>query len=382
MKASLPAQQLAATWKQIEAGLGHYQEVESVAREGSVVVLTTRFDRARLAFRVSYSADEEIDSLFIQPAASDAPWEPPAYAHPAAFRERKVEVGTSPALPGTLTVPLLPGRLAPVPAVVLVHGSGPQDEDEAIAGTRPFKDLAWGLASRGIAVLRYTKRSRIAPAGIVSQRDEVEHAVHDALALLRQEPELDPSRLYVLGHSQGGYLAPRIAEQESVRGLVLLAGPTIPLEDSLVNQLTYLASLDPANAAWPGRLVAARAFREQVRNPSLRAAEHLVFPIGGVRLPASYFLDVRGYDPVATAARLSCRLLVLQGERDYQVTPAELDTWKRGLGAKTDATCTLYPGLNHLFVRGEGPPSPAEYARPGLHVDEQVVVDIATWITA
>ncbi|MBX3204230.1 MAG: alpha/beta fold hydrolase [Labilithrix sp.] len=379
MSSAVPADKLEALWRALEKDAGTFREVEGTQalEEGGyrVVHATCSFERGKKTLRLVFDRDDGLAGMFVRPPETAA-WAAPSYAKTDSFEEREVEVGDAPALPGTLTVPKGAG---PFPAIVLVHGSGPNDRDESIGGVKPFKDLAWGLASHGVAVLRYVKRSRHAPAGIVTQRDEVEAPARDAVDLLRRTPGIDSKRVFLLGHSQGGFLAPRIAAANpSLAGVVILAGSTRPLIDSLIDQLEYFATIKPADASLHALLVDARAFKQRVEAPGLAADEELVFPVGG-KLTGAYFLDVRGYDPPAVAKKLACRVLVLQGERDYQVTAKDFDGWKTALGARPRATLRTYPSLNHLFVSGEGPPGPAEYEKPG-HVDERVVADIAAWI--
>ena len=154
-------------------------------------------------------------------------------------------------LPGLL---LVPHSDAPVPGVVLVHGSGPQDRDETIGPNKPFRDLALGLVAQGIAVLRYDKRTFASGSAMVLSGRPItveEETVADALAALdslRAVPGVDPARVYLLGHSLGGYLAPRIAARDGkLAGVVILAGNTRPLEDLIVEQLDYLAANAPAS---------------------------------------------------------------------------------------------------------------------------------------
>jgi uncharacterized protein len=378
MTAAAPPNKVAAIWRSLEDDMGVFRAVESAKAhdEGAyrVVHLTCRFDRGAKTLRLVFDREDKLAGLFIRPP--EVAWAPPGYANVAAFDERGVQVGTSPALPGTLTLPKGSG---PFPAVVLVHGSGPNDRDESNGGAKPFKDLAWGLASKGVAVLRYEKRSRVAPAGIVTQRDEVEAPARDAIALLQNTPGIDPKRVYLLGHSQGGYLAPRIAAAvPSIAGVVILAGPTRPLVDSLIDQLTYFTTLEPTNAGLRTKLEAAEVFKQRVADPGLRPDEELAFPIGG-KLTGAYFLDVRGYDPASVAEKLTCRIFVLQGDRDYQVTAKDFEGWRKALVRKPLVRLTTYPSLNHLFISGTGTPGPAEYDKPG-HVDAQVIGDLAAWI--
>lgn len=382
MRGALAPDKLAATWQGLEQQVGALRGVESIevhSKDGlHAAVATARFERVELLIRVVFDAAERVVGLFFAPKPAAVDWAPPAYMDVTTFEEREVQVGSQPALPGFLS---LPKGAGPSPAIVLVHGSGPNDEDETVGKSKVFKDLAFGLASRGIAVLRYVKRSRHSPAGIVTQKEEVLDAARDAIELLRATPGIDPSRVFVLGHSQGGYLAPRIArDNPALAGVVVLAGSTRPLQDSMLEQLTYFATLDPTNPGVAAMLEATRRFKATVEDPALSPDQTVELPTGG-SVTGAYFLDVRGYDPPALAATLPVRLLVLQGERDYQVTMTDFEGWRAALSPRPDVVFKVYPGLNHLFVAGEGTPSPAEYQRPG-HVDASVVADIATWILA
>jgi dienelactone hydrolase len=379
MAGALPPEKLGAVWQQIVGQVGAFEAVTGVetSRAGAhtTVLVTCRFARASLVAKVVTDAQGKVAGLFFVPAASAAPWAPPSYARPELFTERAVTVGASPALPGTLTLPKGSGR---VPAVVLVHGSGPNDADESIGGAKVFKDLAWGLASHGVAVLRYVKRSRVAPTGIVTEKEEVLDAVRDAIALLRATPEVDPSRVFVVGHSQGGGLGPRIAtENAGLAGLVVMAGNTRPLQDLVVDQTTYILSLAPEDPGRKQAVLSAHALKARLDDPAL-PADAEISVLGSAPIKGSYFLAMRGPSPAEVAARLSLPILVLQGDRDYQVTAPDLDGWKRALSGKKNVAIKQYPRLNHLFIAGSGPSRPEEYAEPG-HVDEEVVRDIATF---
>jgi dienelactone hydrolase len=248
-------------------------------------------------------------------------------------------------------------------AIVLVHGSGPNDRDETLGPNKPFRDLAWGLADRGIAVLRYEKRTRQHGAKLAAAnrtftvREETTEDAALAVTLLRSRKEIDPKRIFVLGHSLGGTLAPRIAvEDGALAGIIVLAGATRPLQEVAREQLIYLASLTPG-----------------APNPE-EALQALL-----KRAPDSYWKDLDAYQPAQVAATLRIPMLILQGERDYQVTQADLEGWRRALRGRSDVTIKSYPTLNHLFMAGEGKATPVEYERPGK-VAEFVLDDIANWI--
>lgn len=311
-----------------------------------------------------------------------APWEPPAYADPESFEEHEVKLGTDElAVDGTLTVPSRPG---PLPALVLLAGSGSLDRDETIGRNKPFKDVAWGLATEGVAVLRFDKVT-YAHVGELQHADQFtlsdEYLPHTLAALerLRAVAEVDDARIFLLGHSLGGTVAPRIAAADpSVAGLILLAGGAQPLHWVLVRQFAYLASLRPENQA-ASRPVIERLTEQAQRidaglSPSTPAGE---LPLGA---PASYWIDLRDYNPAEVAATLGKPILILQGGRDYQVTVADdLARWQAALSDHPEVTIRVYPTLNHLFAPGSGPSSPAEY-EPAQHVDATVIADVASWL--
>jgi dienelactone hydrolase len=385
MKAALTAERLETTWNSLVAQAGAFKRQASATTSDramfKVVVVVCEFDRATVDVQVVYDQAGLVAGLSIRPHAAPVPWSPPPYASGAAYTEREVTVGTAPwALPGTLTVPTGNG---PFPAIVLVHGSGPNDRDETIAANKPFKDLALGLASRGVAVLRYEKRTKQYGAQMqkIAHLTVKEETIDDALAaveLLRHESSIDASRIFVLGHSLGGTLVPRIgAADPKIAGLVVMAGATRSLEDAMLEQVKYLAAADGTISPDEQKQideVARLAASVKALTPADAGRPD---SIGGA--PASYWLDLRGYDPAAAASRLTQPMLILQGERDYQVTMQDFARWKAVLGSTPSVTFHAYPGLNHLFMSGTGPGLPTEYGVAG-HVSEDVIRDIAVWI--
>ncbi len=385
MQAALPAEKALALWKSVEERAGVFQDIDDVTgrreRGHLVEFVRCRMAQAVVTLRLVFDADGDIAGVWLVPNAATE-WSPPSYADMTAFDEVDVTVGSSPALPGVLSTPRrAAGDATPRPAVVLVHGSGPNDRDETLGGTKVFRDLALGLASRGIAVLRYDKRTLVAPQGVVTQKEEVIDGALAALEVLRATPGIDATRLVVVGHSQGGGLAPRIAKLDgALAGAVVLAGPTRPLEESIVAQFAYLRSLHPAEEKLAALAEQAVAFRATVQAPDLRPDAKVRLPGKGATLWGAYFLDSRGYHPERVAASLPCFFLVMQGERDYQVTLRDdFPAWREALASDPRATLKLYPALDHRFVAGTGPSTPDQYAAPG-HVDAQVIEDIASWV--
>jgi hypothetical protein len=336
----------------------------------TIVEFPAKFASQNIVFRFIMNRDGLVAGMFQLPG--ETAWQRPAYSKPDSFREREVTVGDGQwKLPGTLTVPAGQG---PFPGIVLVHGSGANDRDETVGGTKVFKDLAEGLASRGVVVLRYEKRTRqysSAMAGLASftvAQETVEDAVK-AVALLRAQPEVNPRRVFVLGHALGGYVAPRIAERDGkLAGLIILAANVRPLEDLALEQAEN-------SGVSADNLKAVKAVAAKVK--SLEPGDEDSPPVMGV--PVAYWLDLKGYDPAALAKKLALPMLILQGERDFQVAMTDFVLWKTAVGAAKGVAMHSYPALNHVFVAGEGKSTEAEYRKPG-HVAPEVIDDIAKFV--
>jgi dienelactone hydrolase len=385
LRAVVSAQTLEVGWVTEISKLGPVTaigEPVSEPRSTGLVRVTVPVTCERGGLTVVMSVDDTglLQGLRIAPAATTS-WTPPSYAAPRRFDEHEVTVGSGPlAVPGTVSMPHGRGLR---PGIVLLSGGGPFDRDETSGSNKPLKDLAWGLASHGVAVIRfdkvtYTHPGLVANAADFTMTDEyVPHALA-AVRLLQQQPTVDPARVFVLGHSMGGKVAPRIASAEpSIAGLVMLAGDTQPMQQSAVRVARYLASLnsDPAMEASVEALTRQAAL---VDSPDLSPSTPAnILPFG---YSGAYWLDLRGYDPVATAAALDKPMLILQGGRDFQVTVADdLSRWQTGLEHRPEVTIRVYEADNHLFFSGTGLSTPAEY-EPAQHVDPSVVGDIAKWL--
>lgn len=387
MSGALPADKLREVWKTLNTQAGPFRKQTGV-RAGKesdyqVVFVTCQFEKTVLEAKIVFDESKRIAGLFFVPPPSASEWRPPGYARPEAYSDTEVRVGKAEwPLPGTLSVPAGPD---PVPGIVLVHGSGPLDRNETIGPNRPFGDLASGLASRGIAVLRYDKRTRVHGARLAAERDRLtldEETVADAVEavrLLRRSRRIDGARVFVLGHSLGGVALPRIGALEpGIAGFVMMATPSRPLHEIYRDQMAYLFALDGVLTEEERTgLESIRLEVDRVNAPdSAQAAGGGDLPLG---LGRAYWDDLRRHDARQAAARLGGRLFVMQGGRDYQVTREDFDGWKAVLAGKPDVTFKLYPSLNHLFMEGEGRSTPDEYQVAG-HVASDVIEDLAAWL--
>ncbi len=385
MKKGLPPDKLGDAWKDTIKLTGAFKKQGAATTEKrgpyDIVWVACEFEKATWYTKVVFDGQGRVTGLLFTPLGPAGEYKAPAYVKHDSFKESEVRVGEGEwVLPGTLTVPVGDG---PFPAVVLLHGSGPQDRDETIGPSRPFRDLAWGLASQGIAVLRYEKRTKEHAAKLkgkdVTVKEEVLDDALAAVALLRKTKGIDGKRVFVLGHSLGAMAAPKLAERDpEIAGLILMAGPSRDMADVLIEQLDYVLSVNPS----PEQKAAVEKLKAQaqkLKDPKLSAdapAEQMPFGVS-----AAYWLSLRELAPVETARKVKQPLLVLQGGRDYQSTMEDFEGWKKALAGRRGATPKSYPKLNHLFAEGEGKAKPGEYEKEG-HVAKEVVDDVAAWVKA
>jgi uncharacterized protein len=388
MAAALPPGKLADGWRDLNKQAGAFQAITSTETSQvqglQVVKMQCKFENSLLDATMVFNPDGKLGGLSFQPhQAPPPPWNAPAYAKQNLFSEQPLTLTNGKfELPGTLTVPAGDG---PFPAVVLVHGSGPEDQDETIGANKPFKDLAWGLASRGIVVFRYTKRTQ--KYGAQSSDDPVRLTVDDetisdaraAVALVAAQPKVNPKQVSLLGHSLGAYLAPRIATGDAqVAGIVMLAANARPLEKIVLEQIHNLAAMSGTRTeAEQKKIDAAEDGAKQIESPALKPGDKIDFL--GAKMYGAYWLDLRAYDPLKTAAKLKIPIFIVQGGRDYQVTPSNFQAWSDALANDKNVTMRTYPDLDHLFIHGTGASKASDYARPD-HVSQEVVESIATWI--
>ncbi len=280
-------------------------------------------------------------------------------------------------LDGMLT---LPSKGEKFPTVILVHGSGPNDKDSTIFENTPFKDIAHGLASLGVATYRYDKGAFAYPMRFATNLNLTlyEETVNDAVAITQMVqalPEVDSERVFVLGHSLGGHSIPRIAEQANAAGYIIMAGNVRSLSELVLEQIPYL--LDQDGVRSPEEV----AYLDMVKAEFAKLADPATIPQDQPVFGAykTYWIDLESYKPLEVAQTITEPVLVLQGERDYQVTMQDFTLWQDAFGGSDNWQFISYPDLNHLMISGTGPSYPTEYMVPG-NVSLNVIEDIAGWI--
>lgn len=307
---------------------------------------------------------------------------------PNIISEEKIIVGagTDYELDGILTLPK--DKQEELPAVVLVHGSGPSDKDETAFGYKPFRDIAWGLAEQGIASVRYDKRT-FTYGKEMQALDELtiyEESVEDAIfatELLKEDSRIDAASVYLVGHSLGGVLAPRIEVQGGdYAGLIILAGTPRPLWEIIYDQNIHAIEhflQDESKKKEQQELVEVE-YQKAKQLQEISDEEAKAMTVFGV--DAYYLKEMDKYDVETLITDIEKPLLIMHGEDDFQVYyEKDYLIWQEILKDNNVTTFKSYPGLNHFFVDYEGPNkgTVAEYENPG-RVEPIVIEDIASWI--
>jgi dienelactone hydrolase len=303
----------------------------------------------------------------------------------------KIVIGAETKYPlnGILAIPEATTGL--FPAVVLVHGSGPSNMDEKIGNVTPFKDLAEGLSARGIAVLRYDKRTFVYgkqmrnDIGLSVKEETIEDAIL-AADFLRSDPRIHSSKVFILGHSMGGMLAPRIdVEGGNFAGIIIMAGSPRKLEEIIMDQNDdVLHSLNRLLRIIAKKQIAKLSSKfHEIYN--LTDEESKSTSVMGKYVRSYYFKEMGEHPAVNYLLESHKPLLILQGDKDFQVSvEKDFNRYKSLLGERPNVTFKLYPNLNHLFmpnVYGQILKMKKEYKVP-QRVETHVIHDIADWISA
>jgi dienelactone hydrolase len=373
-------------WKKLRQQIGPINKMGPARTDkvgsSSRVKIRCEYKTLALDALLSFNAQGQIEGFFLNPAEKSADTPEPPYVERTKFTEEPITVGARDwPLPGTL---IRPKGVPSAPLVVLVHGSGPNDRDETLGPNTPFRDLAGGLASRGIAVLRYDKRTfthknRLINEGLdkkITIKEEVLDDVLATLARARAISGINPDHIFVLGHSLGGSLAPLIAQRDGkLAGILLLAASCRPVQETLREQLSHVKSVDPIQAEEVGKLQ--KELESAFSRIKAGTARDDEIVMGA---PVSYWKSWLNVDPARLVGSLKgLPVLVLQGGRDYQSTDVDFEGFRTALRGRPNTAFHLYADLNHLFQKGKGKAIPNEYLKYAP-LDPRVIDDISKWV--
>ncbi len=390
MNNAIPVDKLEMAWNQIISTNGKLQKIEDKSKSNyqiyTIIIKHLVFEKSELNAIVSIDSSNKIAGLSFVPAeAPAAKYVDADYVDKSKFSEIPIKL-TDTIITGKLT---LPNNAASqkVPLIILVHGSGPNDEDETSAVNKPFRDIAFGLSSRGIAVFRYNKRTLVdknISASLMTINEETVNDVVDAANIFQRQYSDKFDKIYILGHSLGGYALARIAKRvPQASGFICLAGNSRPLEELISEQVEYLNSLKIKEITDAETIEQINQITQQTRKSCMRIKQRnydINTPADSLPLSISaiYWNDLKDYNPAKELQGETRPMLFIQGERDYQVTTVDFDIWKKNL-TKPSNKFVLIPNLNHLFQSGTGKSTPNEYFEK-KNVDSHLIDVIHSWV--
>ena len=327
------------------------------------------------------------------------------YSEDVTFQNPKANIS----LAGTLTLPEKEGVF---PVVVLITGSGPQNRDEELVGHKPFLVISDYLTKNGIAVLRYDDRGVGQSKGDFKTATTTDFAtdVESAITYLKTRKEINKKQIGLVGHSEGGLIAPMVASKsKDVSFIVLLAGTGIQGDKLLLLQQELIAKANGASESDIKKSVQANAnlfkmvlqsndnqklkadltnkINEIVKNDNsseiskgMTKDQYIALQVDQITSPwMEYFMK---YNPVPALEKVKCAVLAVNGEKDLQVPPKEnLTAIKNALtkGGNKNVTTIEFPNLNHLFQECKTG-SPNEYASIEQTFSPRALAEITQWI--
>jgi hypothetical protein len=380
-KTKVTAENLKQFWTNMEAKLGKVKALDATGSKNQgefyAVTVSGEFQYGSQDFVLLFDKAEKLVGMHLPPKL--ATYRSPGYADITLFTETPtyIKAGNH-QLAAVVTVPK-DGNSFPI--VVLVHGSGPNDMDETIGPNKPFKDIAAGLAANGIASVRYVKRTLLYAgefSGAYTVKEEVLDDALQAIELAKTVEGVDKKQIYVLGHSLGGMLAPRIATMvPDLKGIIIAAAPAKSLTDIIIEQNRYMVAQSKDTTA---------AMQQNLKNAIAEIEKTRINKLGNMKadslllgLPASYWVDLNNYNQVETAKKLKQRIFIMHGGYDFQVPEADFNLWKEALSSNANVSFKFYPDFNHLFSQQQEKGNMLQYQTPAS-VEQRAIEDLSNWI--
>ena len=374
MKLQMSEAALKQAWDTTRASIGAfvglYDTTNEEVQEYNVIHVVLQYENNGMKVSFTYNKSGELDGLWL----SYQPIEVEAVSN----EEFKIQIdGDDYEISGMLT---LPNNVDNPPVAILVHGSGTNDMDETIGGNKPFRDIAHGLARQGIGTIRYNEYLLEHIENAPSNYTIYDDSLNDASAAISYAltcNQVDSKQIYIIGHSLGGMMAPKIAtDHEEVAGIILLAGsPRSLLEISLDQYKNLLEAEEDLSKEEKEELINQRIDEIQKINRLSGDKDEVILGV-----PASYWHSLNQIDHGEYAKNLEIPIHIMQGTEDFQVfVDIDYVQWQDILEDKDNVTFDLYEGLNHLFMESSGYKNVEEYLVKST-VAQEVIDDIAGYI--
>lgn len=387
MQAALPPEKLKETWESLLSQVGEFQDILQTSTEVKepyqIHTYSLEFEKLVLDMQITIDDLGVVSGLFFRPSSIPKPSvvaQIPEYLNPEGITLTEVKFDCEGHLVnGIFTVP---SDAVSYPVVLMLSGSGPNDMDETVGQRKPFRDIGNGLAKHGIATIRWNKRTRDYPQFFAEKsdftiKDEYLPEVNAALQWLKANHSEQITHYYLLGHSLGGMILPMAAaESKNISGFIMLAANARPLEDLVVEQYEYIFSLEKMADEKQTELDKLKRQAQEVKqlDEEKPASQELMLGVS-----KAYWLSLNYYRQTEVFRKLNYPFLILQGEKDYQVTMQDFALWKSVAEEKKNVKFKSYPNLDHLFMYTPERSTPDSYMQPAF-VSEQVILDIANWI--
>ena len=360
---------LEETVLQLESQLGKFKSIIDSNNEKETYFFYSEFEKMKLDIKITFNEENKIIGFFFVPHKEFK--KENSLGKELNIKSNNLE------LKGTL---LTPENDSLKKLVIFIHGSGPNDRDETIFENKPFKDIAESLYKRGIASYRFDKKTFSNPESFNDNSTIDEEVTIDIINIInyfKNDNQFSNYEIIILGHSLGAYLTPRIINKSNkVSKAIMLAGNARSLDKLIIEQYNYLYELNPTEdlKSELGKLKNQISFLHSKKFNFNTSKENLPLNVS-----ANYWQSILDYNPLKEVKKVKIPMLILQGERDYQVTIKDFELWKKSLDNNKKVTFISYPKLNHLFITGDKKSEPKEYMIKGI-VDEMVINDIFNFI--
>lgn len=360
---------LEETVLQLESQLGKFKSIIDSNNEKETYFFYSEFEKMKLDIKITFNEENKIIGFFFVPHKEFK--KENSLGKELNIKSNNLE------LKGTL---LTPENDSLKKLVIFIHGSGPNDRDETIFENKPFKDIAESLYKRGIASYRFDKKTLSNPEVFNDTStidDEVTNDILNIISYFKNDSQFSDYEIILLGHSLGAYLMPRIVNKSgSISKAIMLAGNARQLDELIIEQYNYLYKLNPSDEM----KIEIKKLNNQV---TLLNSKSFNLSMSKENLPlylsAHYWKSILDYYPLKEVKKIKIPMLILQGERDYQVTIKDFELWKKSLKKNKQSFFINYPELNHFFMKSAKISSPEEYKIKG-NVESIVIQDIYNFI--
>ena len=377
------ADQYVKIWEHIIDQYGELQDISEYAEldstNGVVVIRNFIFKNDSIGVKVIVNKESEIIGQFFV-SAIILNYKDADYVDTSKFEESDIAFAEFKNITGKITIPKNIDSSKKVPCVIIVHGSGPSDLDGTLVGRKPYRDIAFGLSSNEIAVLRYNKRTFLGKIKDANNFTIDDESVNDAVAaveFVRNNYADEIGEIYVLGHSMGGYVMPRIAKKTKIAtGFISVAGNARSIAELTKEQVLYIDNIfGGTDQKELDNIIRQCDFVLNGKFTKDTPVDSFSF----FHTPAVYLVNLKKYNPVKEFQNEKRPILFIQGGRDYQVPIKDFELWKKGLSKNKNCTFVLIDDLNHMLQEGEGRSVPSEYSDP-KNVSKKVVDNVLEWL--